>query len=125
MPGRLLPSEYRRRLNAEVWPHGKERFQPWRLNLTKRACRLTTRVACLQIPLTKSATVSGKGLQWRTICPFTSGLFAYAETNCSSRHARGIVAIRAQSHEERLCALLEIPGRGGNPYGVRRDLRRM
>ena len=50
---------------------------------------------------------------------------AYAETNCSSRHARGVVAIRAQSHEERLCAVLEIPGRGGDPYGVRRDLCRM
>jgi len=28
-----------------------------------------------QILLTKSATGSGKGLQWRTICPFTSDLF--------------------------------------------------
>jgi hypothetical protein len=79
-----------------------------------------------QIPLTKKRHRQGQGFTMaHDLSVHVRFFLAYAEANGSRRHARGVVAIRAQSHEERLCALLEIPGRGGDPYGVGRDLRRM
>src|SRR6266702_1249523 len=124
-PGRLVPSEYRRRLQCRCLGL-RSALSAIEVESYNAGVPADDSSSLSQILLTKSATVSGKGLQWRTICRFTSDFFlVYAETNCSRRHARGVVAIRAHSHEERLCALLELPGRGGDPYGVGRDLRRM
>ena len=77
-PGRLVPSEYRRRRQCRCLGL-RSALSAIEVESYNAGVPADDSSSLSQILLTKSATVSGKGLQWRTICRFTSDFFWFMQ----------------------------------------------